>query len=90
MFREFESTIDAEGHLNIPSDMRARHGLKNGSRVRIAEYGDRIVVEAKEVSVKRKNITDLTGILGKDSKALDILMEERRKDREAEDRPVRP
>jgi bifunctional DNA-binding transcriptional regulator/antitoxin component of YhaV-PrlF toxin-antitoxin module len=89
MFREFESTIDSEGHLDLPKEMRERHGLKNGARVRIAEYGDRIVVEAKEQGGKRKNITDLAGILGKDSKALDILMEERRKDREAEDRPIR-
>ena len=90
MFREFESTIDGEGHFDLPRDLRERHGLKNGTRVRIAEYGDRIVVETKDQAQKRRNITELAGILGKDSKALDILMEERRKDREAEDRPIRP
>jgi bifunctional DNA-binding transcriptional regulator/antitoxin component of YhaV-PrlF toxin-antitoxin module len=90
MDRQFETTVvDDEGHIDIPADMRERHGLTKGARVRIAEEGSRLVVESAEPQKKRKNITELTGILGPNSKALDILMEERRKDREAEDRSLR-
>ena len=90
MFREFEATIDDQGHFDIPADMRERHGLKKGARVHVAEDGDRLVLEAKVNGLTRKNITQLAGVLGNNSKALDILMEERRRDREAEDRPIRP
>lgn len=90
MDRDFEGIIDSEGHLDLPQEIRERHGLVNGSRIKIAEEGEKLILEPLASTTKRKNITELTGFLGKNSKALDILMEERKRDREAEDRSLRP
>ncbi|HWF43102.1 MAG TPA: AbrB/MazE/SpoVT family DNA-binding domain-containing protein [Candidatus Kapabacteria bacterium] len=90
MDREFEGTIDSEGHLDLPREIRERHGLFSGAKVKIEEKGKKLVIEALPRSASRKNITDLAGFLGKESNALNILMEERRRDREAEDRSFRP
>ncbi|HET6400272.1 MAG TPA: hypothetical protein VFH95_02645 [Candidatus Kapabacteria bacterium] len=97
MFREFETTIiDDQGHFDIPRDLRERKGLKKGARVKIEERNAELVIkqvgEGPETSGDRKArqlaaIEALTGFLPPDSKALDILMEERKKDREKEDRP---
>ena len=91
MDREYETTVDSEGHITIPSDMRDRHGLTNGARVKVAERGEEVVITStqngSEQPRKRRSMHDMVGFLGKDSKALDTLMEERRRDREKEDRP---
>jgi bifunctional DNA-binding transcriptional regulator/antitoxin component of YhaV-PrlF toxin-antitoxin module len=89
MDRVYESTIDSQGHFDIPDEIRYRHGFVNGAKVKIAEEGKKLIIEALPRVAGRRNITELTGFLGEESKALDILMEERRRDREAEDRSLR-
>jgi AbrB family looped-hinge helix DNA binding protein len=44
MDREFETTIDSEGHITIPSDIRDRHGPGNGARVKVAKRGEEVVI----------------------------------------------
>ena len=41
-----EITIDASGRLVIPKDVRERHHLSPGSRLRLDEEGDRLVLVA--------------------------------------------
>ena len=88
MDREFEATIDSEGHLDIPAEVRERHGLTNGARVRIEEQGNRVVLEAISDD-KVGSLDDLIGFLGSDSKVVERLLEERKKDIEKEDRRYR-
>ena len=38
-------TLDAKGRLSLPEKLRARHHLHGGSRLRLAEEGNRIVLE---------------------------------------------
>ncbi len=38
-------TLDSKGRLSLPEQLRARHHLQDGSRLRWAEEGDRIVLE---------------------------------------------
>ena len=91
MDREFETIVDAEGHITIPSDMRDRHGLSNGARVKVAERGEEVVITSAQNGTtqprKRRSMSDMAGFLGTDPKALRTLMEERRLDREKEDSP---
>ena len=87
MDRVFETTVDAEGHVPIPSEIRERHNMRSGARVKIAERGDEVVIVPATKPRKFRSMSDMAGILGPNSKALDTLMEERRKDREKEDRP---
>ena len=91
MDRAFETIVDSEGHITIPSDMRDRHGLSNGARVKVEERGEEVVITSAQNGLhqpqKRRSMSDMAGFLGPNSKAREILMEERRKDREKEDRP---
>ncbi len=93
MDRVFEATIDSQGHFDIPIDMRDRHGLTNGARVKIEERPNEVVIKTVIDENERKRIARVAldravGFLGTDSKVLDTLLEERRKDREIEDRPI--
>jgi bifunctional DNA-binding transcriptional regulator/antitoxin component of YhaV-PrlF toxin-antitoxin module len=87
MDREFEATFDSQGHLDIPRDVRERHGFRNGAKVTIEDREEEVVIKPIEKPRKSRSMSDMAGFLGPNSKALDILMEERRKDREKEDRP---
>ena len=93
MDRVFEATIDSQGHFDIPIDMRDRHGLKNGARVKIEERQNEVVIKTVIDENERKRIARVAldravGFLGTDSKVLDTLLEERRKYREIEYRPI--
>ena len=87
MDREFEAiVIDDKGHVDMPDDVRQRHGLKQGARVRIVERGDEVVIRSSQDSARKaRSMHDMVGVLGKDPKSLNTLMEERRKDRAKED-----
>jgi bifunctional DNA-binding transcriptional regulator/antitoxin component of YhaV-PrlF toxin-antitoxin module len=93
MFREFETTIiDDQGHFDIPRDLRERKGLKKGARVKIEERNAELIITTAETEEERKArqkaaIRAAIGILPPDSKVVEHLLEERRKEREREDRP---
>jgi bifunctional DNA-binding transcriptional regulator/antitoxin component of YhaV-PrlF toxin-antitoxin module len=40
------ATIEASGSLNLPRDLRERHGLREGAQVVIEEAGDALVIRA--------------------------------------------
>ena len=93
MFREFEATIiDDQGHFDMPRDVRERKGLTKGARVKIEERNSELVIKPAETEEERKNrqkaaIRSAIGILPPDSKVIEHLLEERKKEREKEDRP---
>jgi bifunctional DNA-binding transcriptional regulator/antitoxin component of YhaV-PrlF toxin-antitoxin module len=93
MDREFETRVDSEGHVPIPREIRDRHGMSNGARVKVAERGAEVIITPVSnvggaIPGKRRSMSDLVGFLGKDPKSLRTLMDERRKDREKEDSPL--
>jgi bifunctional DNA-binding transcriptional regulator/antitoxin component of YhaV-PrlF toxin-antitoxin module len=93
MFREFETTIiDDQGHFDIPRDLRERKGLTKGARLKIEERNGELVITPAETEEERKArqkaaIRSIIGIVLPDSKIVEHLLEERRKEREQEDRP---
>jgi bifunctional DNA-binding transcriptional regulator/antitoxin component of YhaV-PrlF toxin-antitoxin module len=87
MDRAFETTIDSQGHFDIPIDVRDRHGLTNGARVKIEENGNRVVISPVESHIEIEDISDLAGFLKKGNPVGDLLRE-RALDREREDADV--
>lgn len=79
MDRGFEGRVDAEGLIDIPSDIRSRHGLVNGARIAIEERGKDLVISPIEI----EDISDLAGILTKGDPVGELL-KERALDRERE------
>ncbi len=94
MFREFETTIiDDQGHFDMPRDLRERHGLKRGMRLKIEERDANLLLTPIETEEERKNrqkaaIRSVIGIVPSDSKLMDRYLDEKRKDRDQEDRPA--
>ncbi len=71
------ATVTTKGQLVIPSRLRRKYGIRKGTRVAIVEESQRLVLQP----LTREFINGLCGWL-KDSKALDYLLRERKKDRE--------
>jgi bifunctional DNA-binding transcriptional regulator/antitoxin component of YhaV-PrlF toxin-antitoxin module len=91
MDRTFETTIDSQGHIDIPIDMRDRHGLTNGARVKIEERPNEVVIKTVMDENERKRIARAAldravGFLGTDGSILQALMDERKAERERDDR----
>lgn len=72
--------VGPKGQVVIPKAIRDRLGLKSGDRVRVEQEG-----EAVRVS-KAVTVDELVGSLpSSEVNPLEVLMEERRRDRERED-----
>lgn len=46
MQKEIITTLDKDGHFDIPPAIRKRHGLNEGMQVRIHEQGNGVLIEA--------------------------------------------
>lgn len=70
------STVTTKGQLVIPSKLRRKYSIRKGTRVAFVDEGDRIILQP----ITPEFISSLRGCLGKDSSALEILLEERRRE----------
>lgn len=71
------STVTTKGQLVIPSRLRRKYSIRQGTQVAFVEEENRLVLQP----ITPEFIRSLRGCLGKDSSALDILLEERRRER---------
>lgn len=71
------STVTTKGQLVIPAKLRRKYGIRKGTKVVFVEEDKRLVLQP----LTREFIQSLCGWL-KGSKALEYLLEERKKDRE--------
>jgi AbrB family looped-hinge helix DNA binding protein len=71
------STVTTKGQLVIPAKLRRKYSIKKGTQVAFVEEENRLVLQP----ITPEFIRSLRGSLGKDSKALEILLEERRRER---------
>jgi AbrB family looped-hinge helix DNA binding protein len=95
MDREIITTIDNDGHFDIPSEIRERHGMSNGSRVKIEDVPNGVIIKSATTTPKRDRdrmkqaIEQSVGILGNDRAMFKAFLEDRKKEREREDRDLR-
>jgi len=71
------SVVTTKGQLVIPARLRRRFGIKKGTTVSFLEDGGRIIVQP----VTREFIRGLRGSLKGEPSALDVLREERQRER---------
>jgi bifunctional DNA-binding transcriptional regulator/antitoxin component of YhaV-PrlF toxin-antitoxin module len=91
MDREFEATFDSQGHFDLPIEVMQRHGLTNGSRVRIEDRKKEVVIKPVVDESERKRIAleaidRAVGFLGTDGTILQDLMDDRKAEKERDDR----
>ncbi len=78
MSREDSAVVTSKGQLVIPARLRRRHGIRKGTKVIFQEEGVHLIMHP----ITDEFIRKMKGFLkpkGKKS-ALDILLEERRRD----------
>ena len=79
------SYVTSKGQVVVPSKIRRKYGIKEGTRVNFVEEGDRIIFQP----VTREYIDSFCGIFklkpGEKS-VVQELLEERRTEKEKEDR----
>jgi AbrB family looped-hinge helix DNA binding protein len=71
-----ETYATVKGQIVIPASLRRKYGIKNGTKIIVLDNGEEIVLKPVNDQYLRK----LQGSL-KDTNALEILMEERQKDK---------
>jgi AbrB family looped-hinge helix DNA binding protein len=71
------STVTTKGQLVIPSRLRRKYAIRKGTKVAFVEDENRLILQP----ITPEFIRSLRGCLGKDSKALEFLLEERRRER---------
>jgi len=71
------STVTTKGQLVIPSKLRRKYSIKEGTQVAFLEEENRLVLQP----LTPEFIRSLRGSLGNHSKAPEILREERRRER---------
>ena len=71
------SVVTSKGQLVIPARLRRQLGIKKGTRVALTEDNGRLIMQP----VTREFIRGLRGSLKGTPSPMDVLMEERRKER---------
>lgn len=72
------SIVTIKGQVVIPSKIRRKYGIKNGTKIHFYENNR----EIKIVPVTKELIEQNAGILGTKGNLLKALMEEKKKERE--------
>lgn len=72
------SIVTIKGQVVIPSKLRRKFGIKNGTRVHFCERNGEICLTPITAELIEKNI----GFLGTKGKLLRALMEEKKRERE--------
>jgi AbrB family looped-hinge helix DNA binding protein len=72
-----ETYVTVKGQIVIPATLRRKYGIRNGTKIIVTDVGDAIVLKP----VTEQYLRSLQGSL-KGKGGLQVLMDERRKDRE--------
>ena len=72
------STVTTKGQLVIPSKLRRKYSINKGTQVAFVEEENRLILQP----ITPEFIRSLRGCLGKGSKALEVLLEDRKRERE--------
>lgn len=77
-------TVSTKGQMVIPASIREELGIEPGTRVAIRVEGGRIVVDPQSLTAKLRLIDAMQGCTAGLPSGTDILLEDRRLEREQE------
>ena len=78
------STVSSKGQIVVPAAIRASLGIEAGTRVAFVTEGTRIILEPETLTSKLKLIESLRGLTKGGPSGTDLLLAERRLERERE------
>ena len=77
-------TVSSKGQLVIPAEFRASMGIEAGTRISIREEGGELRLRPDTLEAKLRLIDELCGITAGGPSGCDMLLEDRRREREME------
>jgi AbrB family looped-hinge helix DNA binding protein len=78
------TTVSSKGQLVIPVALREALGIEPGTRVAIRQEGTRLILEPQTLAAKLRILKELRGCMAGGPSMTDMLLEQRRQEREAE------
>jgi AbrB family looped-hinge helix DNA binding protein len=78
------TTVSSKGQMVIPAILRESLGIEPGTRVAIRQEGTRLILEPDTVAAKLRLIDELCGLTAGGPSMTDMLLEDRRLERERE------
>jgi AbrB family looped-hinge helix DNA binding protein len=78
------TTVSSKGQMVIPVEIRQTLGIEAGTRIAIRQEGSRLVLEPDTLAGRLRLIDELCGSTAGGPSGCDMLLEERRQDRERE------
>lgn len=81
----YTAKVSSKGWVVIPKDLRDRHGLREGTRVQVVEYGDVLAL----VPLPEDPVEALRGLFAGGLSLTADLLEERARERSREDQRAR-
>jgi AbrB family looped-hinge helix DNA binding protein len=78
------TTVSSKGQLVIPAAIRESLGIEPGTRIVIRVEGTRLILEPQTLAAKLRLIKEMRGCTAGGPSMTDELLEDRRREREAE------
>jgi AbrB family looped-hinge helix DNA binding protein len=77
-------TVSSKGQMVIPAQIREALGIEAGTRVAVRQEGTRVILEPETLVAKLRLIEELRGCTAGGPSGTDMLLAERRREREME------
>jgi AbrB family looped-hinge helix DNA binding protein len=77
-------TVSTKGQLVIPAPIREALGIEPGTRIAIRREGARVILDPETLASKLRLIDDMHGCTAGHGSGTDLLLEERRLERQRE------
>jgi AbrB family looped-hinge helix DNA binding protein len=78
------TTVSSKGQMVIPASIRESMGIEPGTRVAIRQEGSRVILEPQTLAAKLRLIKEMRGSTAGGPSGCDMLLEDRRREREME------
>jgi AbrB family looped-hinge helix DNA binding protein len=78
------TTVSSKGQMVIPAAMRESLGIQPGTRVAIRQEGTRLILEPETLEAKLRLIDEMQGCTAGYPSGTDMLLEDRRLERQRE------
>jgi AbrB family looped-hinge helix DNA binding protein len=77
-------TVSSKGQMVIPAGIRDELGIQAGTRIAVSSDGTRVILEAETLAAKLRQIEEIRGCTAGQGSGTDMLLEDRRRERERE------
>ena len=78
------TTVSSKGQIVIPASFRESMEIEQGTRIAFRQEGARLIMEPDTLAAKLRLIDELCGCTAGGPSGCDMLLDERRRDRDRE------